>query len=61
LGDEDGGKSLRNKAEDLMSKKELTNKINQKKAELAPILKELKSIREDIDVKKNHFYADNFF
>ncbi len=44
-----------------MSKKELTNKINQKKAELAPILKELKSIREDIDVKKNHFYADNFF
>jgi hypothetical protein len=50
LGDEEGGKSLKNKAEDLMSKKELSMKINQKKSELAPILKELKSIREEIDV-----------
>ena len=34
-----------------MSKKELSMKISQKRSELAPILKELKHIREDIDVR----------
>lgn len=33
-----------------MSKKELSNRISQKKANLAPIVKELKALREDIDV-----------
>ena len=45
-----GGKNLKDKAEELMSKKELATKISKKKAELAPIIKDLKSLRESIDV-----------
>ena len=33
-----------------MSKKELSTKISQKKANLAPVIKELKALREEIDV-----------
>lgn len=44
------GKELRDKTEELMSKKEISTKISQKKSELAPTLKELKSLREAIDV-----------
>jgi hypothetical protein len=33
-----------------MSKKELSSKISRKKSELAPIIKELKALRESIDV-----------
>ncbi len=47
----DTGKNLKNRAEELMSKKELSSKMSQKKADLAPILKELKQIREAIDVR----------
>lgn len=49
---EDGpsSKNLNKTAEELMSKKELSTKISQKKANLAPIIKELKALREDIDV-----------
>ncbi len=47
-----GGKNLKDKAEELMSKKELATRISKKKAELAPIIKDLKSLRESIDVKK---------
>ena len=45
------GKNLKDRTEELMSKKELISKISRKKAELAPIIKELKALREDIDVK----------
>ena len=34
-----------------MSKKELATRISKKKAELAPVIKDLKSLRESIDVK----------
>jgi hypothetical protein len=44
------GKNLKDRTEELMSKKELNSKISRKKAELQPILKELKQLREDIDV-----------
>ncbi len=44
------GKNLKDRTEELMSKKELHSKISRKKAELAPIIKELKALREDIDV-----------
>jgi predicted nuclease with TOPRIM domain len=47
--DESGGKNLKDKTEELMSKKELAAKISKKKGELAPILKELKALRESID------------
>ena len=35
-----------------MSKKELATRISKKKAELAPVIKDLKSLRESIDVCK---------
>jgi len=35
-----------------MSKKELATRISKKKAELAPVIKDLKSLRESIDVGK---------
>lgn len=50
MGD-DNGKSLKDKTEELMSKKELAAKISQKKGDLQPILKELKNLRDAIDVK----------
>ena len=52
---EDGSnvKNLKDKSEELMSRKELASKISKKKSELAPIIKELKALREAIDVKKN--------
>jgi hypothetical protein len=43
-------KNLKDKSEELMSKKELASKISKKKSELAPIIKELKGLREAIDV-----------
>ncbi len=43
------GKNLKDRAEELMSKKELQSKISRKKAELQPIIKEPKQLREDID------------
>ena len=45
-----GGKNIKDKTEELMSKKEIATKINKKKAELAPTIKELKALRESIDV-----------
>lgn len=33
-----------------MSKKEISSKISKKKSDLAPVLKELKALREAIDV-----------
>ena len=48
---EDGGKSLKDKTEELMSKKELASRISKKKGELAPIIKELKNLRDAIDVR----------
>ena len=45
------GKNIRDKTEELMSKKEIATKIARKKAELAPIIKELKALRESIDVE----------
>jgi len=44
-------KNLKDKSEELMSKKELSSKISRKKSELAPVIKELKALREAIDVK----------
>lgn len=51
---EDGpnSRNLNKTAEELMSKKELSNKISQKKSNLAPIIKELKALREEIDVSQ---------
>lgn len=46
----DDGKNLKDRTEELMSKKELHSKISRKKGELQPIIKELKQLREDIDV-----------
>lgn len=43
-------KNLKDKSEELMSKKELSSKISKKKSELAPVIKELKALREAIDV-----------
>ncbi len=48
-GANEDGKNLKDRAEELMSKKELQSKISRKKAELQPIIKELKQLREDID------------
>lgn len=42
--------NLKDKSEELMSKKELSSKISKKKSELAPVIKELKALREAIDV-----------
>ena len=47
---EGGSKNLNKTAEELMSKKELSTKISQKKSNLAPVIKELKALREEIDV-----------
>jgi hypothetical protein len=41
-----------------MSKKELATRISKKKAELAPVIKDLKSLRESIDVDKLLFYVN---
>ncbi len=41
-----------------MSKKELATRISKKKAELAPVIKDLKSLRESIDVGKLLFYVN---
>ena len=48
--DGSNNRNLNKTAEELMSKKELSNKISQKKANLAPVIKELKGLREEIDV-----------
>lgn len=48
-GPGDDGKNLKDRTEELMSKKELHSKISSKKAELQPIIKELKQLREEID------------
>jgi hypothetical protein len=54
MGEEFGeAKNLKDKTEELMSKKELVTKISKKKGELAPVLKDLKSLREAIDVTSN--------
>lgn len=42
-----------------MSKKELATRISKKKAELAPIIKDLKSLRESIDVTKKLYLNFN--
>ncbi|CAF1085549.1 unnamed protein product [Brachionus calyciflorus] len=47
--DDDRGRNLKDKAEELMSKKEIASKISSKKSELAPILKDVKALREAID------------
>ena len=57
---EDGGKSLKDKTEELMSKKELASRISKKKAELAPIIKELKTLRDAIDVSTFYFLLVQF-
>lgn len=50
-------KNLKDKSEELMSKKELSSKISKKKSELAPVIKELKALREAIDVT---YYLETF-
>ena len=50
MGEENfNSKNLKDKTDELMSKKELASKISKKKAELAPIIKELKMLRDAID------------
>lgn len=56
--EENGGSgkaNLNKTAEELMSKKELSAKISQKKGSLAPVVKELKALREEIDVCFNSY------
>ena len=60
LDDNAGGKNLKDKTEDLVSKKELQAKISKKKAELAPILKEVKAVRESIDVSESFRYKRTY-
>ena len=41
-----------------MSKKDLASKISKKKSELAPVIKELKALREAIDVSWRRYVVE---